>query len=121
MARRLRAGCLLVALLLVATGAGAHAFLERAEPRVGGKVHTPPTQVTLWFTERLEPAYSRVQVVDEAGLQVDKADGAVDASDRRVLRASLMPLPAGKYKVIWRVLSVDTHVTEGDFTFTVAR
>jgi len=25
------------------------------------------------------------------------------------------------YKVIWRVLSVDTHVTEGDFTFSVAR
>ncbi len=122
MRRRLGAGLVASLLLLAAaTGAGAHAFLDRAEPRVGGKVHTAPTQVTLWFTERLEPAYSRVKVVDAAGRQVDKADGAVDAADPRVLRASLTPLTPGTYKVIWRVLSVDTHVTEGDFTFSVAR
>ena len=121
MARWPSAGLVLSLLLAMATGADAHAVLDRAEPRVGGKVHTPPAQVTLWFTERLEPAYSRVKVVDDAGRQVDKADGAVDASDPRVLRASLAPLAPGTYKVIWRVLSVDTHVTEGDFTFSVAR
>ena len=120
MARHLSAGLLTLSLfLMAATGAGAHAFLDRAEPRVGGKVHTPPAQVTLWFTERLEPAYSRVKVVDAAGRQVDKADGAVDEADRRILRASLTALAPGKYRVIWRVLSVDTHVTEGDFSFSV--
>jgi methionine-rich copper-binding protein CopC len=118
-ARRLGAG-LLVSLLLAATGAGAHAFLDRAEPRVGGHVRTPPSQVTLWFTERLEPAYSRVKVVNEAGQQVDKGDVSIDPADPRVLRVSLPPLGAGPYRVIWRVLSVDTHVTEGDFTFRVA-
>jgi methionine-rich copper-binding protein CopC len=122
MSRRLGAGLVASLLLLAAaTGAGAHAFLDRAEPRVGGKVHTPPAGVTLWYTERLEPAYSRVKVVDDTGRQVDKADGAVDPGDPRVLRASLAPLAPGTYKVIWRVLSVDTHVTEGDFTFSVAR
>ena len=122
MARTLSAGLLALALLLTtAAEVPAHAFLDRAEPRVGGKLHTPPAQVTLWFTERLEPAYSRVTVVDETGRRVDKADGAVDGADARVLRASLGPLAPGKYKVIWRVLSVDTHVTEGDFTFTVIR
>jgi methionine-rich copper-binding protein CopC len=120
MARQLSPALLTLSLLLLAAaGAGAHAFLDRAEPRVGGKVHTPPAQVTLWFTERLEPAYSRVKVVDSAGRQVDKADGGVDEADRRILRASLTTLPPGKYRVIWRVLSVDTHVTEGDFTFSV--
>src|SRR5262245_18476272 len=104
MARRLSAGLFIVSLLLLAAGgAGAHAFLDRAEPRVGGKVHTPPTPVTLWFTERLEPAYSRVKVVDAAGRQVDKADGGVDEADRRILRASLTTLAPGKYRVIWRV------------------
>ena len=121
MARQLSAGLLTALLLLLAAaGAGAHAFLDRAEPRVGGKVHTPPAQITLWFTERLEPAYSSVKVVDSAGRQVDKADGGVDEADRRILRASLTTLVPGKYRVIWRVLSVDTHVSEGDFTFTVA-
>ena len=121
MARRASLGLALSLLLAVVTGASAHAFLDRAEPRVGATVHTPPAQVTLWFTERLEPAYSRVKVVDGSGRQVDNADGAVDATDRRVLRASLTTLAPGTYRVIWRVLSVDTHVTEGDFTFSVAR
>jgi methionine-rich copper-binding protein CopC len=39
-----------------ATVALAHAFLERADPRVGSTVRTPPAQVRLWFTEQLEPA-----------------------------------------------------------------
>lgn len=120
---RTRAGLLISLVLLafvVAPDAGAHAFLDRAEPRVGSKVHAPPPRVTLWFTERLEPAYSRVKVVDATGRQVDNADGAVDAGDPHVLRASLTPLAPGTYRVIWRVLSVDTHVTEGDFTFSVA-
>ena len=55
MTRRLGAGFALALLLATGTRAGAHAFLDRAEPRVGGKVHTPPAQITLWFTERLEP------------------------------------------------------------------
>ena len=37
-----------------------------------------------------------------------------------ILRASLKPLAAGTYKVVWRVVSVDTHVTNGDFRFTMA-
>src|SRR5207248_7743337 len=104
----------------VAAGGGAPAFLGGAEPGVGGHVHTPPEEVRLWFTERLEPAYSGVKVVNGAGQQVDKGDAGIDPADPRVLRVSLAPLPVGSYKVIWRVLSVDTHVTEGDFTFRVA-
>jgi copper resistance protein C len=119
MTRRRCAGLVVCLLMLAATQAGAHAFLDRAEPRVGGTVRTAPAQVTLWFTERLEPAYSRVKVVNAAGEQVDKADGTVASSDLRMLRASLKPLGPGTYRVIWRVLSVDTHVTEGDFTFRV--
>jgi copper resistance protein C len=113
-----RATLALTLVAVLAGGAAAHAFLDRAEPRVGGRVRTAPAQVTLWFTERLEPAYSRVQVLNEAGQRVDRDDAAVD-EDGRQLRASLMPLPQGTYRVRWRVLSVDTHLTEGDFTFRV--
>jgi copper resistance protein C len=110
----------LLAVLLATTGvAGGHAFLDRAEPRVGGRVRTAPPRVTLWFTERLEPAYSRVQVINEAGQRVDGDDAAV-VGDGRQLQTSMIPVPAGTYRVVWRVLSVDTHVTEGDFTFLVA-
>jgi methionine-rich copper-binding protein CopC len=39
---------------------GAHAFLERAVPAVGSSVHTSPAELKLWFTQRLEPAFSKV-------------------------------------------------------------
>jgi hypothetical protein len=107
-------------LLAAATTAGAHAFLQRAEPRVGSTVRTPPAQVRLWFSERLEPAFSSVRVVNETGERVDKEDNKVTPSAPKQLSVSLPPLPAGIYRVFWRVLSVDTHVTEGDFTFRVA-
>ena len=113
-------GLLLAVLLWGVAGAEAHAFLDRADPRVGSTVKNPPAQVRLWFTQSLEPAFSAAQVLNEAGQRVDKADGQVDSSDPTLLRVSLPPLAPGTYKVIWRVLSVDTHVTEGDFTFRVA-
>lgn len=101
-------------------GASAHAFLDHAAPAVGSTVHGPPATVKLWFTQELEPAFSTIKVLDRDGKQVDKGDKEVDASDRTLLRISLPPLPPGTYRVVWRVLSVDTHVTEGDFTFDVA-
>ena len=109
----------LAALALSAAGAGAHAFLDRAEPRVGSKVKAPPFEVRLYFTQALEPAFSSAKVMSEAGQQVDKGDSRVDDADRSMLRLSLTRLEPGTYKVVWRVLSVDTHVTEGDFKFRV--
>ena len=54
-----------------------------------------------------------------SGKRVDKSDAHVDAGDPTLLVVSVPPLAAGKYRVTWRVLSVDTHVTEGDFDFDV--
>lgn len=100
--------------------AAAHAFLDHAAPKVGSEVHGSPAEVALSFSQELEPAFSTVRVTDSAGRRVDRGDKHLDSADRSVLRVSLRPLPPGKYRVRWRVLSVDTHVSEGDFTFTVA-
>jgi methionine-rich copper-binding protein CopC len=99
--------------------AAAHAFLDHALPAVGSTVHESPRSVRLSFTEELEPAFSRVRVEDAAGKEVDAGDSRVDPGDRSVLTAGLPALPPGKYRVVWRVVSVDTHVTEGDFTFEI--
>jgi methionine-rich copper-binding protein CopC len=119
---RSRSRIMMAVILLLAgvTIAGAHAHLERADPRAKSTVRTPPAQVRLWFTEQLEPAFSSVQVINEGGAQVDKGDAQVDPAARKQLRVSLSPLSPGTYKVIWRVLSVDGHVTKGNFTFRVA-
>ena len=99
--------------------AGAHASLDRAEPAVGSAVHGSPTELKLWFTQRLEPAFSKVQVLDRSGKQVDKGDPEVDRAVATLLRVSLPKLAPGRYRVKWRVLSVDTHVSAGAFTFDV--
>jgi methionine-rich copper-binding protein CopC len=51
---------------------------------------------------------------------VDRGPAQVDATSRALLQVPLKPLTPGTYRVKWRVLSVDTHVTEGDFTFRVS-
>jgi copper resistance protein C len=104
-------------LLLLATGeAGAHAMLDHAEPRVGNKVATPPQQVTLWFTQKLESAFSTITVTNAAGQRVDSGKTRVSGSQMSI---SLRPGGAGTYHVNWHVLSTDTHTTEGNFTFQV--
>jgi copper resistance protein C len=107
-------------LLACAAAASGHAFLERAEPRVGSTVRTPPSAVRLWFTEPLEPAFSSVTVTNSANQPVDKKDATVDPAQPTTLQVSLQPIGPGGYTVHWRVVSVDTHVTEGTFAFTLA-
>jgi methionine-rich copper-binding protein CopC len=100
--------------------ASAHAFLDHASPVVGSTVHASPAQVRIWFSERIEPAFSSIQVVDGGGQRLDKGDTAIDTSDNTLLIVSVPPLPPGTYKVVWTVVSADTHQTEGDFSFVVA-
>ena len=111
--------CLVV--VLPATRVSAHAFLERSDPPVGAKVRSAPAAVRIWFTEAIEPAFSSIQVFDATGKQVDKKDTHSDRSNRSLLQISLPPLGPGTYKVVWGVVSVDTHVTKGDFTFQILR
>lgn len=105
-------------LMAVVADATAHAVLERAEPRPASKVATMPAEVKLWFTENLEPAFSTVRVVDARDRRVDREDARVEAANPALLRVSLPPLAPGPYRVIWRVVSVDTHVSQGHFTFS---
>ena len=104
-------------LLLLIREGWAHAFVDHAEPAVGSQIHSAPVQVKIWFTEKLEPALSKIQVFDASGREVDKRDVKIDQSNPALLTVSLPELKPGKYKVGWRAVSVDTHVTNGNFTF----
>jgi methionine-rich copper-binding protein CopC len=103
---------------VLATAAEAHAFLDHAEPRVGSTVSTAPRALSLSFTQKLEPAFSSVEVSDANGTRVDLGKPSISSS---VMRVGLKPLSPGTYRVRWHVLSVDTHTTEGSFTFQVGQ
>jgi len=118
--RGARAAVALAALLLGAGVASGHAFLDHAEPRVGSTVKTPPSRVRAWFTQDLEPAFSTLEVVNQSGDRVDLGPAQMDPARGDMLQVALKPLGPGRYRVKWRVLSVDSHVTEGDFTFRIA-
>ena len=108
-------------LLVGAVRLEAHAFLKEAAPRVGSTVQTSPGEVRIRFTDNVEPAASSIQVLDASGKEVDKRDLHVDRSDHALLHVSVPRLGAGIYKVVWRVVSADTHVTNGSFTFRIVR
>jgi copper resistance protein C len=108
-----------IILLILVQGCWAHAFVDHAEPAVGSQIHSAPTQVKIWFTEKLEPALSKIQVFDLSGVEIDKHDSQIDHSNGALLTVSLLELKPGKYKVVWRAVSVDTHVTTGNFTFSL--
>jgi copper resistance protein C len=109
---------ILLLLLFTANDASAHAMLDHAEPRVGNKVAAPPREITLWFTQKLEAAFSTITVTDPTGKRVDTGKTRVSGSQMSV---SLRPAGSGTYHVIWRVLSVDSHTTDGNFSFQVGQ
>ena len=111
-------GIIPLLLLLATNSAGAHALLDRAEPRVGNTVAAAPRQVTLWFTQKLEAAFSTVTVTNAEGKRVDTGKPRVSGNQMSV---SVSAGGAGTYHVIWRVLSVDAHTTDGNFTFQVGQ
>ena len=109
-------GTVLLLLSLAMGEACAHAMLDHSEPRVGNKVANAPRAVTLWFSQKLEPAFSNITVTNAKGERVDVGKTRVSGNQMSV---SLRSAGTGTYRVNWRVLSADTHTTEGSFTFQV--
>ncbi|HEY1746776.1 MAG TPA: copper resistance CopC family protein [Xanthobacteraceae bacterium] len=115
----MQARIIVLSLLLAAAGtsaARAHAFLDHASPLVGSTVATAPHEVALTFTQSLEAAFSSVQVTDAKGARVDLGKAQISGNTMRVGIKAAGP---GRYQVHWHALSVDTHKTEGNFSFTV--
>ena len=108
-----------MALIVAGSTVQAHAFLDHANPPVGSAIPAAPAAITLWFTQDLEPAFSKVTVTNQAGQRVDLGNVQVPQGAPAELQVGLRPLPPGTYTVSWRVVSVDTHPTEGTFEFEV--
>ena len=110
---------LLISLLLAAlsnAAAHAHAFLDHASPLVGSTVASAPREVSLTFTQNLEAAFSSIQVTGPNGARVDAGKPQISGNTMHV---GLKAAGPGTYHVRWHALSVDTHKTEGSFTFSV--
>lgn len=111
-----------VAVMLLAgwtAAAVSHALPQREEPAAGSVVEHSPDLVQIWFDAELEPGLCSLRVVDGHENQVSRGKAEVDPANPSLLKASVLPLPVGVYRVYWRVLSKDGHITQGDYRFTV--
>ena len=117
----MRIRIIVISFLLAALGnvaALAHAVLQSANPLVGSTVTSAPREVSLTFSQNIESTFSAVEVTDTNGARVDQGKPQINGNTMRI---GLKLLPQGTYRVRWHVLSVDTHKTEGSFTFRVGQ
>ena len=111
---------LTASLYLSVTHLWAHAKLDHAEPAVDSTAKQSPAEVHLTFTEKVEAGFCRVQVFDASGQEVDQKDLHANAKNTSELIVSLpASLAAGTYKVVWRAVAADTHVTKGEYAFRI--
>ena len=109
-----------VMVITSSTLAFAHAQLKSADPAVGSSIATSPTEIRLTFSEAIEAKLSRIDLMDATDMIDDIASIAVDPNNKSVLVAKLKhPLAVGTYMVMWQAVSIDTHKTQGDYTFVI--
>jgi len=96
-----------------------HALLNEAAPLVGGTVPASPKEIRLTFTEAIEPRCSGIDLTTGDGRAIATGAAAVDPGNDKQLVLMVPPLTPGRYRVHWHVVSVDTHRTEGEYSFTV--
>jgi methionine-rich copper-binding protein CopC len=113
-------GASLAALMVgSAVNASAHSFPEVQSPAAGQTLEESPSQITIKYDAPIEKLFASLQVLDAAGK--DETVGAPEiSSDQSTLSVKVKSLKPGAYTVIWRVVCVDTHHTQGSYSFTVA-
>jgi methionine-rich copper-binding protein CopC len=118
--RRLWMVALLAVALFTVIGtpqaAWAHNALVSTSPGDGKTVVKPPSSIVLTFNEPAIASGTRVLV--------SGPNGSVTAGDPKLVdttvRQALVPeMPAGAYRVEWRVTSADGHPINGAFSFEV--
>lgn len=120
--RRVMAGAtitLAMALSLHTPQVLAHAMLVKAEPARRAVLAKAPVQVRLWFNEEVEKDYAALTVLDGDKRPATEVIPQVSADDPKSIVLPLPELPPGKYTVKFRVLSVDGHVVDSSYDFTV--
>ena len=116
----MRVACLVAVLALASADAAlAHAALVKSEPARRATLSKSPSQLRLWFNERLEPEYATISVIREGAGPVTTQKARVDKDDPKLLALELPMLSPGTYTVKYRVLSVDGHTVDYGYTFTV--
>ena len=97
----------------------AHARLVRSDPAANAVLAAQPSRISLWFSERPEPKFTVVQLLDSTGAAIVLGQPVLDAKAMEIMFGVPPNLPSGKYTVSWRTAAADGHPSSGRFTFTL--
>lgn len=99
----------------------AHARLAKSTPAANATLTVSPTALTLWFTERPELRFTKIDLLDLANAPVAIGAVAAVAGESMAMMAPIpATLPNATYTVSWRTAGADGHAITGKFSFTVA-
>lgn len=99
----------------------AHAIMVKSSPEKDSTIDRSPAQVDIWFNEKVRSAHKSLAVISSAGQRVDNKDIQQEALDPSHIYTSIPDLPPDTYTVRYRVISADTHVVSGKFSFTIGK
>ena len=106
--------------LFAASSVFAHAHLKSQSPAADSTV-SAPAELRLVFSEGVEATFTKV-TLSKDGNNVPVKSLATEGSDKKTLVVTPQaPLTAGAYKVEWHAVSVDTHKSEGAYSFKVGQ
>lgn len=111
----------ILAAVLCAPPAAAHANYVSSEPPQGARLAVAPARVSVALSQEVDTAGSLLTVLDAGGRRLDNGDLVVEGDAQPRLAVTLVPdLGDGAYRVEWKALSrVDHHTTQGSFGFAV--
>jgi methionine-rich copper-binding protein CopC len=108
---------LILVILAVTTPVWAHAVLMESKPKVNSAVKGPDLPIWLRYNVRVDGKRSRLQLIGPDGSTIP-----VDAPKQTspdVIESHVAGLKPGEYKLQWKVLASDGHMSSGEVDFTV--
>ncbi|WP_337098281.1 copper resistance CopC/CopD family protein [Paenibacillus sp. YIM B09110] len=95
----------------------AHAYLSHSTPLQDAELQASPEAIKLTFTEKIDSKLSSVTLTKAS--DGSSIAGKLSADGEMTLVNTIPKLESGEYKVVWQVLSLDTHITDGSFRFAI--
>lgn len=114
---------MLAVVIALAAGAAAHALFVSSDPAPCAILPSPPTQVFVTLSERIQAGPDTwIRVTNVTGARFENGTASVLASDAYTMSVRLKVLLPGVYTVAWGAISADeTHFTFGSYEITVQK
>jgi methionine-rich copper-binding protein CopC len=106
--------------LSIPLSAAAKAYLVSSIPGENAAINEAPTQLELRFNEEIKREYLAIAVTNSQGKRVNTTEINLNPTDPGMVYTALPKLTADTYTVRYRVMSIDTLLVNGSFSFTLS-